>query len=136
MDKLAETAGNELIVKYGLAGIVILALFYACYLLYRDGEKKQNDLNISHVDYTKTIIDIHKAHREEMERVNASHDSNIERVTTILTNQIKESNEVGRQDRLNATAAFNKMGDVVNGLQVAIMGLTTMVQQIDRKTNN
>lgn len=135
MDKLAESAGNELIEKYGLVGIVVLALFFACYLLYRDVAKKQNDLNTLHIDHTKTILEIHKANREEMERVNLSHDANVERVTSILTNQIKEANEVGRQDRLNATAAFNKMGDVVSGLQLAIRELTTIVQQMERKNN-
>lgn len=136
MEKLAESAGNELIEKYGLVGIVVLALFVACYLLYKEVSKKQDDVNSLHVEHTKTILDLQKTHREEIERLNNAHDANVERVTNILTAQIKESNEVGRQDRLNATSAFNKMGDDVNGLQMAITQLTTIVQQIDRKLGN
>lgn len=135
MDKLAETAGNELIVKQGLTGIIILALFVSVYYLYKDIIKKQGDINALHIDHTKTIIQAHQNHREEIERINTSHDANVERVTVILTTQIKESNEIARQDRLNSTTAFNKMGDIVNSLHIAIVGLTTTVQQIDRKSS-
>ena len=135
MDKIADAAANELIAKYGILGIVIMALFAAVYMLYRDNTKKQDDINKLHQSHTEMIVELNKSHRDEMERLNASHDSNVERVTSILTTQIKESNEVGRQDRLNATSAFNKMGDVVGGLQLAIRELTTIVQQIDRNSH-
>lgn len=135
MDKLAETASNELIVKYGMAGIVILALSYAIYLLYKENSQKNKDFSALQTEHTKTILDINKANREEIDRINKTHNENVERVTAILTGQIKESNEVGRQDRLQATAAFNKMGDVISSLQLSIRELTTTVQQIERNNN-
>jgi hypothetical protein len=135
MDKLVDTASNELIVKYGLAGVVILALAYAIYLLYKENTQKNKDFNVLQTEHTKTILEINKANREELERANKAHNENVERVTSILTTQIKESNEVGRQDRLQATLAFNKMGEVIGSLQLSIRELTTMVQQIERNNN-
>lgn len=129
MDKLAESAGNQLIDKYGMSGIVIAALFAAVYMLYREVTKKQDDINALHIEHTKTIIDIQKSQREEIERINIAHDANVERVANILTTQIKESNEGGRQDRLNATAAFNKIGEVINNMNLSIRELTTIIQQ-------
>lgn len=135
MDKLVDTASNELIFKYGLAGIVILALSYAVYLLYKENAQKNKDLSLLQTEHTQTILEINKANREELERANKAHNENVERVTNILTTQIKESNEVGRQDRLQATQAFNKMGEVINSLQLSIKELTTIVQQIERNNN-
>jgi len=117
MDKIAESASTELITKYGLLGICLIALAFLVNYLLKENARLNTQAIETAKEHTKQIIEINKSHTEHLERI-----------TKIFTDRIDEMTATAAQERQNSIAGFHKMAESFSGLQITLERIYTLQQ--------
>jgi uncharacterized membrane protein YcjF (UPF0283 family) len=86
------------ITESGAFGALCVVLLMFIWWLIREQNRKDNE------------------HTAQIERINAAHDANIEKVTLQFTTQIDKMSVMAQADRKESTEAFNKLSNLLSNV--------------------